>query len=107
MSDGETRSITKLNMISGVVIPPLMEVMCQERDSISPIEVYLWELYEKSEYPTIAPNYLFLPSLTRPVRIQAIQAGIPKKLSASFTAALPASHAGFRRLVKRLARSAA
>ena len=57
MPDGETPNTTKLNMISGVVIPPLMEAMCQEREDIAPIEAieaYLWELYERSEYPIIA-----------------------------------------------------
>ncbi len=56
MPDGETPNTTKLNVICGAVIPPLMEAMCQERDSIDSIDVveaYLWELYEKSEYPTI------------------------------------------------------
>lgn len=53
MPDGETPNTTKLNIISGAVIPPLMEAICQERDSIGSIdavEAYLWELYEKSEY---------------------------------------------------------
>ncbi|MEL7610160.1 MAG: hypothetical protein AAGU74_11755 [Bacillota bacterium] len=57
MPDGKTPNTTKLNMISGVIIPSLMDAMCQERDSIGPIEAieaYLWELYEKSEYLTIA-----------------------------------------------------
>ncbi len=56
MADGETPNTTKLNIISGAVIPPLTEAMCQERDSIDSIdavEAYLWELYEKSEYSTI------------------------------------------------------
>lgn len=57
MPGGESPNTTKLNIISGVVIPPLIETMCQERGSITPIEAveaYLWELYEKSDYSTIA-----------------------------------------------------
>ena len=57
MPDGETPNTTKLNIISGTVIPPLMEAICQGRENIAPIEAmeaYLWELYERSEYPIIA-----------------------------------------------------
>lgn len=57
MPDGKTPNTTKLNIISGTVILPLMEAMCQERDSVGPIEAveaYLWELYAKSEYAIIA-----------------------------------------------------
>lgn len=38
MPDGKTPNTTKLNMISGTVIPPLMEAMCQGRENIAPIE---------------------------------------------------------------------
>lgn len=57
MPDGETPNPTKLNIISGAVIPLLIDAICQERDRIDPIDVteaYLWELYEKSEYTIIA-----------------------------------------------------